>query len=59
MTLKGARTVSLNSGRRSFHITPVFAKRTLALGRYRLSVRGLDSGGGRAGPLSAAFRVVR
>jgi DNA-binding beta-propeller fold protein YncE len=59
VTLKATRTVSLRSGRRSFTLTPVFAKRTLALGRYRLSVRGLDPAGGRAGPLSAAFRVVR
>ncbi|MDP1848270.1 MAG: hypothetical protein Q8K79_10810 [Solirubrobacteraceae bacterium] len=59
VTLKGARTVSLRSGRRSFTLSPVFAKRTLALGRYRLSVRALDTGGGRAGPVSRAFRVAR
>ena len=59
VTLKGTRTVSLRSGRRSFTLTPVFAKRTLALGRYRLSVRALDTGGGRAGPLTRTFRVVR
>jgi len=59
VALKQKRTVSLNSGRRSFTLTPVFAKRTLALGRYRLSLKALDSGGARAGPLNAAFRIVR
>ena len=59
MTLKGSRRVSLGGGRRAFTLTPVFARRTLALGRYRLSVRALDPDGGSAGPLSTAFRVVR
>ena len=59
VTLKGSRRVSLGGGRRAFTLTPVFARRTLALGRYRLSVRALDPDGGSAGPLSTAFRVVR
>jgi DNA-binding beta-propeller fold protein YncE len=59
VVLKRTRTVSLTSGRRSFTLTAVFANRSLVLGRHRLSLTALDSGGARVGPVNAAFRVAR
>jgi hypothetical protein len=55
----GSRTLRLAGGRRSFTLTPVFAKRTLKLGRHRLSLTARDAAGNRAGPVNRAFRIVR
>jgi hypothetical protein len=55
----GSRTLRLASGRRSFTLTPVFAKRTLKLGRHRLSLTARDADANRVGPANVAFRIVR
>ncbi len=55
----GRRTLTFNSGLRRFTLTPVFAGRTLALGRYRLQLVALDANANRVGPAVKAFRVVR
>jgi hypothetical protein len=57
--VRGTRTLTLNSGRRAFTLKPVFAGRTLPLGRYRLDLVALDADANRVGPVSARFRVVR
>ncbi|MEA2156479.1 MAG: hypothetical protein QOE11_2619 [Solirubrobacteraceae bacterium] len=56
---RGSRTVALNSGARSFTLTPRFAGRTLTAGSYRLNLVALDASGNRVGPASRPFRVVR
>ncbi len=58
VTRRGTRTVSLNSGPRSFTLTPRFAGRTLPAGSYRLDVVALDASGNRVGPVGARLRVV-
>jgi YD repeat-containing protein len=55
----GSRTLRLAGGRRFFTLTPVFAGRTLRLGRHRLSLTALDASANRVGPVSAAFRIMR
>jgi hypothetical protein len=55
----GSRTLRLSGGRRSFTLTPVFAKRTLKLGRHRLSLTARDADANRVGPANVAFRIVR
>jgi hypothetical protein len=59
VTLRGARTVTLNRGRVAFTLTPAFAGRVLRPGRYRLDLVALDANANRVGPVSARFRVVR
>jgi hypothetical protein len=49
----------LSSGVQRFTLTPTFAGRQLALGRYRLLLVALDANANRVGPLSRAFTVVR
>jgi YVTN family beta-propeller protein len=55
----GRRTLRLNSGVQHFTLTPTFAGRQLALGRYRLLLVALDANANRVGPLSRAFTVAR
>ncbi len=55
----GRRVMTFTSGARRFTLTPVFASRRLAPGRYRLELVALDANANRIGPVRRAFRVVR
>ncbi|MEA2219057.1 MAG: hypothetical protein QOJ35_1683, partial [Solirubrobacteraceae bacterium] len=55
----GSRTLRLNSGLERFTLTPTFAGRALAPGRYRLVLVALDANANRVGPVNRAFRVLR
>jgi YVTN family beta-propeller protein len=55
----GKRTLRLNAGVQRFILTPTFAGRQLAPGRYQLLLVALDANANRVGPVSRAFRVVR
>lgn len=59
VTRTGSRKVTFAAGRRSFTLTPRFANRTMAPGRYRLELVARDSGANRSGAVRARFRVVR
>jgi YVTN family beta-propeller protein len=53
----GRRTMTFNSGLRRFTLSPVFERRTLGRGVYRLKLVALDANAKRVGPVSRTFRV--